>query len=117
VVQPGSVSLIVFPTRSLNCGIIALLYYDYALTFPNEVKYIWGAREGLFRFSTLLYALCRYSLPSNVLYLLAIRGKLGDKVMYSIHSPQRNAEFDRLDSACGPFQRSVTAEFDAKAQL
>ncbi|KAK0457820.1 uncharacterized protein EV420DRAFT_1480426 [Desarmillaria tabescens] len=30
---------------------IALLYYDYFLTFPMEVKYIWGAK---FRLSTIL---------------------------------------------------------------
>ncbi|KAI0034815.1 hypothetical protein K488DRAFT_83655 [Vararia minispora EC-137] len=57
---------------------IALLYYDYALTFPSEVKYIWDA--GRFsKLSTLLYVLCRYALLANVLYLLAISGNLGNK--------------------------------------
>lgn len=52
---------------------IALLYYDYALTFPREVKYIWGHK---FRISTLLYVFCRYALVANILYLLAVAGKL-----------------------------------------
>lgn len=53
---------------------IALLYYDYALTFPAEVKYVWGSK---FRLSTVLYICCRYALIANVLYLLAIAKKLG----------------------------------------
>ncbi|KAH8103439.1 hypothetical protein BXZ70DRAFT_1005859 [Cristinia sonorae] len=56
---------------------LALLYYDYALTFPMEVKYVWRDK---FRFSTVLYICCRYALMANVLYLLAISGKLTDKV-------------------------------------
>ncbi|KAA1472967.1 hypothetical protein DENSPDRAFT_748224, partial [Dentipellis sp. KUC8613] len=56
---------------------IALLYYDYALTFPTEVEHIW--KTG-FRLSTVLYVFCRYALPANVLYLLAVANKLGDKV-------------------------------------
>jgi len=53
---------------------IAIVYYDYILTFPMEVKYIWGSK---FHLSTLMYILCRYSLVANVLYLLAISKKLG----------------------------------------
>ncbi|KAL5496097.1 hypothetical protein ACEPAH_3014 [Sanghuangporus vaninii] len=52
---------------------IVLLYYDYALTFPAEVKYIWGKK---FRFSTALYICCRYALIANVLYLAAIAGRI-----------------------------------------
>ncbi|KAH7904440.1 hypothetical protein BJ138DRAFT_1019153, partial [Hygrophoropsis aurantiaca] len=48
---------------------LALLYYDYCLTFPLEVKYIWGVK---FKFSTALYICCRYALLANLLYLLAI---------------------------------------------
>ncbi|TFY65708.1 hypothetical protein EVG20_g5380 [Dentipellis fragilis] len=55
---------------------IALLYYDYVLTFPTEVEHIWKAG---FRLSTVLYVFCRYALPANVLYLLAVANKLGDK--------------------------------------
>ncbi|KAI0034806.1 hypothetical protein K488DRAFT_44733, partial [Vararia minispora EC-137] len=57
---------------------IVLLYYDYALTFPAEVKYLWQDKK-FFKISTLLYALCRYALPANVLYLLAISKKLGSR--------------------------------------
>ncbi|KZV72536.1 hypothetical protein PENSPDRAFT_352777 [Peniophora sp. CONT] len=54
---------------------IALLYYDYALTFPQEVKYIWrGSKKSLL---VVLYVSCRYALLANVLYLLAIANKLG----------------------------------------
>uniref|UniRef100_A0A0W0ETV2 DUF6533 domain-containing protein n=1 Tax=Moniliophthora roreri TaxID=221103 RepID=A0A0W0ETV2_MONRR len=56
---------------------IALLFYDYALTFPMEVKYMWGTKP---RLSTALYILCRYALVANVLYLLAIAKKLGSRV-------------------------------------
>ncbi|KZT19849.1 hypothetical protein NEOLEDRAFT_1151714 [Neolentinus lepideus HHB14362 ss-1] len=39
----------------------------------KEVKYIWGSR---FRLSAILYIFCRYTLLANVLYLLAVAGKL-----------------------------------------
>lgn len=43
------------------------------LTLPLEVKYMWRKR---FRASTLLYIFCRYALMANVVYLLALAGKL-----------------------------------------
>ena len=52
---------------------IALLWYDYALTWTREVQYFWTKR---FTLSTLLYALCRYGMVANVLYTLAIADKL-----------------------------------------
>lgn len=52
---------------------IALLYYDYILTFPREVKYIWRSK---FSLHTILYILCRYALVANLLYLLAVAGRL-----------------------------------------
>jgi len=52
---------------------LALLWYDYALTFPMEVRYMWGTK---FRLSTLLYILCRYALVANILYLIAAAGWL-----------------------------------------
>ncbi|EJD05287.1 uncharacterized protein FOMMEDRAFT_105526 [Fomitiporia mediterranea MF3/22] len=55
---------------------IALLYYDYVLTFRSEVKYMWGRK---FRFSTILYVFCRYALPANVLYVFAVTGKFSSK--------------------------------------
>ncbi|KAL0570700.1 hypothetical protein V5O48_011263 [Marasmius crinis-equi] len=56
---------------------IALLYYDYALTFTSEVEHIWRSK---LRFSTVLYVLCRYALVANVLYLLAISKHLGERL-------------------------------------
>lgn len=54
-----------------------MLYYDYILTFPDELRYIW--REGsLMRFSTLLYICCRYALLGNLIYLLVFAGVLDD---------------------------------------
>jgi len=52
---------------------IALLYYDYALTFGMEVQYIWGEK---FRISTVLYVCCRYALVANIVYLLTIAHKI-----------------------------------------
>ncbi|KAJ3752989.1 hypothetical protein EV360DRAFT_54228, partial [Lentinula raphanica] len=60
---------------------IALIWYDYALTFPMEVQYFWTSKV---RLSTFLYILCRYALLANVLYLLDIAGKLTDKYVVSI---------------------------------
>ncbi|KAJ3817355.1 hypothetical protein F5880DRAFT_77969 [Lentinula raphanica] len=53
---------------------LALLYYDYSLTFAEEIEYIWGMR---FSSSTLLYILCRYAMLANLLYLLAHLDKIG----------------------------------------
>ncbi|KAF9457145.1 hypothetical protein BDZ94DRAFT_1241003 [Collybia nuda] len=52
--------------------VVALIYYDYALTFGWEVQYIWG---GKFRPSTLFYVCARYSLFVNVLFLVSIIDK------------------------------------------
>lgn len=53
---------------------IAFVYYDYMLTFPDEVQYMWKQR---FRISTLLYIFCRYAMLANVLFLLGIAQMLG----------------------------------------
>ncbi|KAJ3745738.1 hypothetical protein DFH05DRAFT_1489226 [Lentinula detonsa] len=53
---------------------LAVLYYDYSLTFNEEVEYIWGLK---FTSSTLLYILCRYAMVANLLYLLAHLDKIG----------------------------------------
>lgn len=54
----------------------ALLYYDYALTFTQEVRYMWRGRKR--SLLVLLYVLCRYALLANVLYILAISNIFGD---------------------------------------
>ncbi|KAF9457793.1 hypothetical protein BDZ94DRAFT_1337822, partial [Collybia nuda] len=59
---------------------IALLYYDYVLTFGMEVKYMWSER---FRLSTALYIFCRYGLVANIVYLLTIAGKITLTVSFS----------------------------------
>lgn len=55
----------------------ALLFYDYALTFPLELRYIWGEK---YQHAVVPYIFCRYALLANVLYLLAIAGKLSARV-------------------------------------
>ncbi|KAL4256509.1 DUF6533 domain-containing protein [Pleurotus pulmonarius] len=62
---------------------IALLFYDYALPLPLEVKYIWGSKVQL---PTILYIFCRYALVGNVLYLLAIADQLKQGVRLSYPS-------------------------------
>lgn len=47
----------------------AMLYYDYALTFLDEVEYIWSQPRKL---STLFYVFCRYSLIANPLYMISV---------------------------------------------
>jgi len=54
---------------------LALLYYDYFLTFPAEVKYIWSRR---FTVSTIIYICCRYALLANLLFLLATSNVLSN---------------------------------------
>lgn len=71
--NPVSAAATHFLRFRIQYSSIALIYYDYLLTFPLEVKYIWRKR---FRISTLLYIFCRYALVANVVYLLAIAGKL-----------------------------------------
>ncbi|KIJ96073.1 hypothetical protein K443DRAFT_635993 [Laccaria amethystina LaAM-08-1] len=58
-------------------SIPAILYYDYILTFQEEVTYIWCQR---FRISTILYIMCRYALIANVVYLFAVADKLSVRV-------------------------------------
>ena len=50
-----------------------MLYWDYLLTLPDEIKYIWRKK---FRFTTLLYMGCRFGLLSNTIYLFALANKL-----------------------------------------
>jgi hypothetical protein len=61
-------------------GVSALLYYDYSLTFPAEVKYIWSRR---FTISTILYICCRYALLANLLYLFAVSNVI-NKVFFVV---------------------------------
>ncbi|KAF6747306.1 hypothetical protein DFP72DRAFT_611183 [Ephemerocybe angulata] len=48
---------------------MTLLLYDYSLTLLDEIEYIW---KNPWKWTTLLYAFCRYSLLANPIYFLAI---------------------------------------------
>ncbi|KAF8998103.1 hypothetical protein BDQ17DRAFT_1362438 [Cyathus striatus] len=63
----------------LQYSTIALLYYDYFLTFPMEVKHIWQSKSRGW-FLIFLYFCCRYALVANVLYLLAVTSNLNLRV-------------------------------------
>ncbi|KAG2018546.1 hypothetical protein CC2G_007975 [Coprinopsis cinerea AmutBmut pab1-1] len=60
-------------TYSVQFCSLALLYYDYSLTFRDEVNYIW---KNPWRLSTLLYIFCRYALAANLIYVLAISSEI-----------------------------------------
>jgi len=64
-----------FSKYNIQYASIALVYYDYFLTFSLEVNLIWRSK---FRFSTILYILTRYAMVANILYLLAISSKLSN---------------------------------------
>ncbi|KAF8156564.1 hypothetical protein B0H34DRAFT_709679 [Crassisporium funariophilum] len=68
--HPKAVRFIRF---SIQYSSIALLYYDYALTWPREVKYFWNKKPTA---STALYIACRYAMVANVLYTFALAEKL-----------------------------------------
>ncbi|TEB22172.1 hypothetical protein FA13DRAFT_1741234 [Coprinellus micaceus] len=57
---------------SVQLASITLLYYDYMLTFLDEVEYIWSQPRKL---TTLFYVFCRYALIANPLYLLSVATK------------------------------------------
>ncbi|KAM6488820.1 hypothetical protein JOM56_015730 [Amanita muscaria] len=65
---------------SIQCCSLTLLYYDYTLTFLDEVKYIWGSKLSL---STFLYIGCRYALVANVVYILAYLNIIHDRASSS----------------------------------
>ncbi|KAF9263836.1 hypothetical protein L218DRAFT_987445 [Marasmius fiardii PR-910] len=51
---------------------LALLYYDYALTFPMEVRYMWRSN---FRLSTVLYIFCRCDTWYKIVGALSVLGR------------------------------------------
>ncbi|KAJ3895234.1 hypothetical protein GG344DRAFT_35521, partial [Lentinula edodes] len=65
----------------INWASITLLYYDWLLTLPEEIKYVWKAKLSRM---TIYYIFCRYALLANVLYLLAISNLLGSRVSCSV---------------------------------
>lgn len=60
---------------------IALIYYDYALTFKREVKYVWNRP---FHILTVMFFFCRFSLLSNPIFLHGLKNKLGCDTAYTI---------------------------------
>ncbi|KAE9406268.1 hypothetical protein BT96DRAFT_915496 [Gymnopus androsaceus JB14] len=56
---------------------IVLIWYDWILMLPMEIKYIWGAK---IRVSTVIYILCHYALLANILYILAISNAFTDSL-------------------------------------
>ena len=60
-------------TATILITLVALLWYDYAVTWTREVQYFWTKR---FTLSTALYVLCRYGMVANILYTLALADKL-----------------------------------------
>ncbi|KAF9527632.1 hypothetical protein CPB83DRAFT_895037 [Crepidotus variabilis] len=59
---------------------IAVLYYDYSLTWTREVQYFWARKPSV---STFLLVCCRYYLVANVVYALALADKLPVRVINS----------------------------------
>ena len=55
----------------------ALIYYDYALTFADEIEFIWQSR---FSSVTILYVCCRYALVANSVFLVGYLGTGGIRV-------------------------------------
>ncbi|KDR76497.1 hypothetical protein GALMADRAFT_120673 [Galerina marginata CBS 339.88] len=77
--SPETVRLIRF---SIEYSSIALLFYDYALTWTREVTYFWGQK---FKVSTALYIACRYAMVSNILYALASNDKFSTTSCNSVY--------------------------------
>ena len=71
--MPVSVcSLFNSPSFLLICE-TALVWFDYILTLRKEIDYVWSRK---LRASTIIFALTRYPLLANVLYLFAVTDKL-----------------------------------------
>ncbi|EEB92262.1 hypothetical protein MPER_09256 [Moniliophthora perniciosa FA553] len=92
---------------------ITVLWYDYALTFPMEVKYMWGTKP---RLSTALYVCCRHALITNILYLLAVANLLGDTHVYSKDTFSCNTWYKSI-AALSFFGRSAVIALDVNQTL
>ncbi|TFK16807.1 hypothetical protein FA15DRAFT_711390 [Coprinopsis marcescibilis] len=61
---------------------MTIIYYDYSLTLTDEITYIWRVP---WRMTTVLYMFCRYSLLSNLLYLLShLEDKTGIRLVVPV---------------------------------
>ncbi|KIJ24163.1 hypothetical protein M422DRAFT_275126 [Sphaerobolus stellatus SS14] len=63
-----------FTQFCLQYSSIAVIYYDYFLTFGLEVRYMWKSKVNL---STLMYICSRYYLVANVIYTLGATNHMG----------------------------------------
>ncbi|EIW87455.1 hypothetical protein CONPUDRAFT_79472 [Coniophora puteana RWD-64-598 SS2] len=86
-VKEGSTQFVQF---CIQFSSLALLYYDYILTFPLELQYMWRKKVMV---STVLYCFCRYALLANLFYLFAI-----EKVVQNCKGWY---QFDGYLSVCG----------------
>ncbi|PPQ71427.1 hypothetical protein CVT26_011127 [Gymnopilus dilepis] len=106
--MPNSPSVI-FVHFCLSYSSIALLFYDYALTWTTEVKYMWHKK---FKISTALYIACRYAMVSNVLYTLAQADKLPTLRLETSPCRQTGSFFQRLlNGLTLPMSGLLTARF------
>lgn len=76
----------------LSWSSIAMIWYDYFLTFQMEVQYMWGQK---FRLSTTLYIWCRYALIGNPLYVWAHLDKGGNACDAWYQAVSTMAQFGR----------------------
>lgn len=69
-VQVSTIGMFVVPSvvRILKSS-IGFLYYDYLLTLPDEIAYIWNSK---FRYTTALYFGCRFGIIANLLFLFTM---------------------------------------------
>ncbi|TFK35294.1 hypothetical protein BDQ12DRAFT_655661 [Crucibulum laeve] len=74
-----------FIKLSIQFSSLALIYYDYILTFDDEVRYMWQKK---FRRTTLAYIFCRFAMIGNIIYMLAVVDKL--KIMRVCIPPKVN---------------------------
>ncbi|TFK27874.1 hypothetical protein FA15DRAFT_585473, partial [Coprinopsis marcescibilis] len=51
---------------------LTLVYYDYFLTLPREIKFVWRRK---FHVMTIVYFLCRYAIISNVVFAIGLYNK------------------------------------------
>lgn len=78
---------------------VALLYYDYFLTLPHEIKYIWSAPRKL---SSFFYFCCRYALIANLLWTFTKVGK-EEVGLGAVRYHERGFSCDTISVVSGTF--------------
>ncbi|KAG2021364.1 hypothetical protein CC2G_006610 [Coprinopsis cinerea AmutBmut pab1-1] len=72
---------------SIQVASIVILYYDYILTLPDEITYIWTLSR---KTTTTLYAFCRYALIANLLHFLYKTPGVDGMRLYGDYEPVRS---------------------------